>query len=73
MTSRIVDIGVEFEKKIDTSFMDEIMSSGIADSNLDNDDLYFDYANDSKEKLTEKELEELFARHGMSYKEFLEW
>lgn len=35
MQCREVDIGVSFDKPIDTSFMNDIMQGGIADSGLE--------------------------------------
>lgn len=73
MKIRELDIGVKFDEPIDTSYMDDIMKSGIADSGLEsNGDVFFEGTLQG-ERMSDKEFDEFLKRHGMSLKEFREW
>lgn len=69
-----IDIGVSFEdNKMDTSFMDSIMQSGIADSGLEsNGDVFYEYKMQGK-KASDDEFKSFLESCGISEKEFREW
>lgn len=71
--ARVIDIGVEFDEPMDTSFMDDIMKSGIADSGLEsNGDVFFEDTLQG-ERMSDEEFDAFLRRHGISLKEFREW
>lgn len=73
MKIRELDIGVKFDEPIDTSYMDDIMKSGIADSGLEsNGDVFFENTLQG-ERMSDEEFDKFLKRHGMSLKEFREW
>lgn len=73
MGIRVIDIGVEFDEPMDTSFMDDIMKSGIADSGLEsNGDVFFEDSLQG-ERMSDEEFDAFLERHGINAKEFREW
>lgn len=79
MQCREVDIGVLFDKPIDTSFMNDIMQGGIAYSGLEsNGDVFFeDSLQDSNlqstKKWSDEEFDTFLESQGIDAKAFREW
>lgn len=65
---KYLDIGVKFDKPIDTSFMDDIMESGIADSGLDSRDFYFNDDLQRAQKINKEEFDAFLESHGINPK-----
>ncbi|WP_104722221.1 hypothetical protein [Helicobacter mesocricetorum] len=73
-TNTKLDIGVSIPK-MDSRFMDSIMSSGIADSGIESTgDVFFeDNLKKSNDAMTEKEFELFLDEVGIGAKNFREW
>lgn len=72
---RVVSIGVVFDEadRFDTTFMDAIISSGIADSGLEsNGDVFFE-DNMQGKKMNEEEFDSFLLECDIDPKDFREW